>query len=89
MTRSQLRSAIRWEAVLISVLGTVVGLGLGLLISAALVKGLEGFGLSRFDIPVTQLVVLVAVAALLGILASVRPARRAARMQVLDAIANE
>jgi len=89
MTRSQLRSAIRWEAVLISVLGTVVGLGLGLLISAALVKGLEGFGLSRFDVPVTQLIVLVAVAALLGILASVRPARRAARLEVLDAIANE
>ncbi len=89
MTRSQLRSAVRWEAVLISVLGTVVGLGLGMVISAALVKSLEGFGLSQFDVPVTQLVVLVCVAALLGILASVRPARRAARMNVLEAIAEE
>jgi putative ABC transport system permease protein len=89
MTRAQLRSAVRWEAVMISVLGAVVGLGLGLVISAALVKALEGFGLSQFDVPVTQLIVLVCVAALLGILASVRPARRAARMDVLEAIAEE
>jgi putative ABC transport system permease protein len=89
MTRSQLRSAIRWEAVLISVLGTVVGLGLGLVVSWALVTSLGSFGLTRFSVPVGQLVVVVLVAAVLGVLASIRPARRAAKLDVLDAIATE
>ncbi len=87
MTRSQLRSAVRWEAVLISVLGTVVGLGLGLVVSWALVTSLGSFGLTRFSVPVGQLVVVVAVAAVLGVLASIRPARRAARLDILQAIA--
>jgi putative ABC transport system permease protein len=89
MTRSQLRSAIRWEAVLISVLGTLVGLGLGLVVSWALVTSLASFGLTRFSVPVDQLAVVVLVAAVLGVLASIRPARRAARLDVLDAIAVE
>ena len=87
MTRSQLRSAVRWEAVLISVLGTVVGLGLGLVVSWALVTSLGSFGLTRFSVPVAQLAVVVAVAAVLGVLASIRPARRAARLDILQAIA--
>ena len=87
MTRSQLRSAIRWEAVLISVLGTVVGLGLGLVVSWALVTSLGSFGLTRFSVPVGLLAVVVVVAAILGVLASIRPARRAARLDILEAIA--
>ncbi|HSP03479.1 MAG TPA: FtsX-like permease family protein [Acidimicrobiales bacterium] len=89
MTRSQLRSAVRWEAVLISVLGTLVGLSLGMVVSWALVRSLESFGLTRFTVPVGQLVVVVLVAAALGVIASIRPARRAARLDVLDAIAVE
>jgi putative ABC transport system permease protein len=89
MDRSQLRSAVRWEAVLISVLGTLVGLGVGLTVSWALVTSLSGFGLSSFSLPVRDLAVIVVVAALLGTLASVRPARRGARLDVLDAIATE
>ncbi len=87
MTRSQLRSAVRWEAVLISVLGTVVGLALGLLLSWALVKGLEGFGLSTFSAPLGSLAVVVVLATALGVLAARRPAKRAARLDVLEAIA--
>jgi putative ABC transport system permease protein len=89
MTRSQLRSAVRWEAVLISVLGTLVGLSLGMVVSWALVRSLESFGLTRFTVPVAQLVVVVLVAGALGVVASIRPARRAARLDVLDAIAVE
>jgi putative ABC transport system permease protein len=89
MDRGQLRAAIRWEAILISVLGTVIGLGLGLLLSWALVRSLEGFGLSRFSVPVGSLAVIVVLAALLGTLAALRPARRAARLDVLEAIATE
>jgi putative ABC transport system permease protein len=89
MSRSQLRSAIRWEAVLISVLGAVVGLGLGLLLSWAVLTALEPQGLSEFAVPGASLVVIVVLAALLGTVASIRPARRAARLPVLDAIATE
>lgn len=87
MTRSQLRSAVRWEAVIISVLGTLVGLAIGLICSYALVKALGSFGLSTFSLPVAQLVFVVIIAAFLGVLASIRPARRAARLEILDAIA--
>jgi putative ABC transport system permease protein len=83
------RSVVRWEAVLISVLGTLVGLGVGLALSRVIVQALEGFGLTRFAIPVGTMLVVVLVAALLGVLASVRPARRAARLDVLQAIATE
>ena len=89
MTRSQLRSSVRWEAVIIAVLGTVVGLGLSLVTSWALVRALEDFGLGTFAVPVRSLVVVVVAAAVLGVLASIRPARRAARLDVLDAIATD
>jgi putative ABC transport system permease protein len=89
MTRAQLRSAVRWEAVVIAVLGTVVGLALGLLLSRALVQSLEGFGLTQFDVPVATLVVQVVIAACLAVLASLRPAHRAAKLDILQAIAAE
>jgi putative ABC transport system permease protein len=89
MDRSQLRSAVRWEAVVISVLGALVGIGLGILISWALVTALAGFGLGQFALPVASLVVIVVLAAGIGVLASILPARRAARLAILDAIAQE
>lgn len=89
MTRAQLRSTVRWEAVLIAVVGTAVGIAVGLLVSWALVRSLEGFGLTRFAVPGGQVAVVVVAGAALGVLASVRPARRAARLDVLEAIATE
>ncbi len=89
MSRAQLRSAVRWEAVIISLLGTLVGLGVGLLASWALVTALGSFGLSTFSVPVPSLVVVMVAAAGLGVLASIRPARRAAKLDILDAIGAE
>jgi putative ABC transport system permease protein len=89
MTRAQLRSSIRWEAVLISVLGAVIGLALGLLASYALLKALEGFGLTNFAVPVPTLVIQVVIAAVLGVVASLLPARRAAKLDILEAIGSE
>jgi putative ABC transport system permease protein len=87
MNKSQLRSSIRWEAVLISVLGTLVGLGLGLVLSRALVQALSSSGLTEYRVPVGSLVVITVVAALFGVLASIRPSFRASRLAILDAIA--
>ena len=89
MERSQLRSAIRWEAVLIAVLGTVVGLGLGMIVSYALVQALDGFGLTTFAVPIATLVILVIVAAAFAVLASLRTASKAAKLDILRAIATE
>src|SRR5690606_7043325 len=63
MTRGQLRGAIRWEAVMIAVLGTLVGLAIGLICSYALITSLASEGLTAFDIPYTTLLVQVVVAA--------------------------
>jgi putative ABC transport system permease protein len=89
MDRRQLRSAVRWEAVLMSLLGAAIGIALGIGLSYALVTSLRGFGLTRFALPGGSVVTIVLLAALLGVLASVRPARRAARLAILDAIAEE
>jgi putative ABC transport system permease protein len=87
MNRSQLRSSIRWEAVLISVLGTLVGLTLGLVLSRAMLEALKSSGLTEFTVPIGSLVTITVLAALMGVLASVRPSRRASRLAILDAIA--
>ncbi|MGQ0832011.1 MAG: ABC transporter permease [Microthrixaceae bacterium] len=89
MHRGQMRSTVRWEAVLISLLGTVVGLALGLLVSWALVEALASKGLTRFAVPTGSLVVITIGAALLGTAASILPARRAGRLMILEAIATE
>lgn len=89
MDRKQMRSTIYWEAVLMAILGTLVGIGLGIGLSYALVESLSGFGLNEFALPVGSLVTIVVLAAVLGTLASIRPARRAAKLAILDAIATE
>jgi putative ABC transport system permease protein len=89
MHRGQLRSTVRWEAVLISLLGTLVGLGVGLVLSWALIEALGSQGLTTFKVPVGSLVFITIGAALLGTAASILPARRAARLAILDAIAHD
>jgi putative ABC transport system permease protein len=89
MDRSQLRSTVRWEAVLISVLGALVGVVLGIGLTYALVTSLETFGLNQFALPVSSLVIIVVLGAAIGVLASLLPARRAAKLPILDAIARE
>ena len=87
-TRRQLRSSVRWESVIVAVFGTIGGIGLGTFLGWGLVRALaaqEGFG--RFDAPVGPLLVILGLAAAAGVLAAVRPARRAARRDILDAIA--
>lgn len=88
MTRPQLRRMIRYEAVIISVFGSLLGLGLGIVFGVAMVRALDSEGIN-LGFPVTQLVIFLVLAALAGLLAGVLPARRAARLDVLEAIGNE
>jgi putative ABC transport system permease protein len=88
-TRGQLRSMVRWESVIIAVFGTVGGLGLGVFLGWALVRASSPDGLAPFTVPGGQLGIVLAAGAAAGVLAGLRPARRAARLDVLRAVAAE
>jgi putative ABC transport system permease protein len=89
MSRSQLRSAIRWESVIISVFGTVMGLAIGVLGGWGIVTSLGDEGFEVFELPYTWLVALVLIAGVLGVGAALVPAWRASRKDVLDSIATD
>jgi putative ABC transport system permease protein len=89
MSRRQMRRMVRWESVLIAVLGGVIGLALGVLWGWAFSRSLRGQGISVFSLPVWELVIFVLGAMIAGVLAAVGPAWRASRLNVLEAIATE
>ena len=89
MTRSQLRSAIRWESVIIALQGTALGLLIGLFFGWALVTALSDEGISVFRIPYASLAIVVVLAAVAGMAAAVPPSRRAAKLDVLRAVVTE
>jgi putative ABC transport system permease protein len=89
-TRRQLRSTVRWESIIVAVFGTIGGLSVGTFLGWGLMRAInaqEGFGI--FAAPASSLAVILALAAMAGVLAAVRPARRAARLDILDAIATD
>ncbi|HEX2564003.1 MAG TPA: FtsX-like permease family protein, partial [Acidimicrobiales bacterium] len=91
-TRGQLRSMVRWESVIVATFGVVGGIGLGVFLGWALVEAASntpGSVISQFVLPTTRLAIVVVVGAIAGVLAGLRPARRAARLDVLGAIATE
>lgn len=89
MSRRQVRRMIRGESVLIALVGSVMGTAVGLLWGWAFTRALADQGLSRFSVPAWFLVAFVAFAAVVGVVAAVAPSWRAARLDVLDAIAAE
>jgi len=89
MSRRQLRSMIRLESVAISLLGAVLGIGLGLIFGISLQQAISDQGIAVLNVPVVQLLIFVVLAGVVGVLAAVWPARRAARMDVLRAITTE
>jgi putative ABC transport system permease protein len=89
MKRRQVRAMIRSESVILAVFGAVIGIIVGTLLGIALVSSLHSQGITDTVIPAKSLVVFLILAALLGLLAASWPARRAARLDVLAAIAAE
>lgn len=88
-TRGQLRAMVRYEALVIALFGAVEGLVLGVLFGWAVVASLSSQGVTRLVVPVPELLVTAVAAGLAGLLAAVAPSRRAARLDVLAAIAAE
>jgi len=89
MRRPQVRGMIRAEAVILATFGAVIGIVIGTLMGLALVSSLRQQGITETTIPVVRLVEFLVLAALLGLVAASWPARRAARLDVLTAIAAE
>jgi len=87
MTRRQVRSMVRWESVIIALLGTGMGLVIGLCFSWAMARTVPDEG--ALAVPVGQLAVIILGAALAGVVAAILPARRAAKLDVLGAITTE
>jgi putative ABC transport system permease protein len=90
MDRRQVRSMVRWEAVIITAVGAVVGIGTGTFLGWALTRALEDSSSpTRFTLPAAWLALFALLAALAGVLAAVLPARHASRVDVLRAVAAE
>ena len=87
MTRSQVRTTVRWESVITSLYGAVVGVLLGIVMGAVLIGVLADGGLSAFRLPVTGTIVILVLSFFIGVLASIYPARRATKVDVMRAIA--
>ena len=88
LTRRQTRRMIRHESVVTALIGAALGLPVGILLAAAVTHALEEYDVS-LSIPVGSLVVFAAVAIVAGIAAAVLPARRASRLNVLEALQYE
>jgi len=89
MSRAQLRSMVRWEAIIIGVIGALLGLAVGVFFGWVLVRAMRDQGVTEFAFPAGRLALYVLLAAVAGVIASVLPARRAAKLNILEAIAFE
>ena len=88
-TRRQVRSTVRWESVITALLGAVQGIIIGILLGYAVTLALSSEGLKKFTLPIGALIVILIIAMLIGVVAAIRPARRAARLDVLRAVTVE
>ena len=89
MSRRQVRAMIRSESVIVSLLGAVIGVAIGTGLGIALASSLRLHGVTEISLPLPSLIGLLVLSAVLGLAAAGWPARRAARLDVLGAIATE
>ena len=88
MTRTQVRSAIRWESVMIALMGTFLGFILAVAGAWGIISAIEADRPIPLAVPPVQLSAIVILASVAGVLAAVGPARRAAKLDILAAIAS-
>ena len=86
MTRSQVRTTVRWESVITSLLGAVLGIILGIGLGWVIVFALKDQGLTSFKLPVGPTIVIMIMSFIVGLLAAIYPAWRATRVNILDAL---
>jgi putative ABC transport system permease protein len=86
MTRSQVRTTVRWESVITSLLGAVLGIILGIGLGWIIVFALKDQGLTSFKLPVGPTLVIMTMSFIVGLFAAIYPAWRATRVNILDAL---
>jgi putative ABC transport system permease protein len=86
MTRRQVRRMVRHESVITSLIGAVIGIALGLVLAALLIARVNEI---NFALPYGQVVIFLVAAIVVGVIAAIFPARRAARLNVLEALQYE
>ena len=84
-TRRQVRRMVRYESAITAAIGGLLGTAVGILFAVLITESLDNLGL-KLEIPVEQLVVFMLLAVLVGIVGAVLPARRGARINVLEAV---
>ena len=89
MTRGQVRAMVRWESAVIALIGAVTGAALGTGIGLALARVLRDEGITRTSVPLGQVALFVALAAVAGVVAAIGPARTAAKVDVLRAVVTD
>jgi putative ABC transport system permease protein len=89
MTRSQTRTMVRWESVIISLLGAVLGLVVGTALGVVVTSALHNLGIDTISIPGGNLIIYAVGAGVFGVLAAIVPTIRAARVDILRAITTE
>ena len=88
MTRRQVRMMIRYESIVTALMGAALGMGVGIFLALLITHALSSQGIV-FAVPYMQLVYFVVAAIVVGLLAAILPARRAARLNVLEALQYE
>jgi putative ABC transport system permease protein len=88
MTRSQVRTMVRWESVITSLFGAITGVVLGILTGIVIVVSLNDSGFSAFTLPIGNTLFILVGAFIIGVIAAVFPAWRATRTEIISAIAS-
>jgi putative ABC transport system permease protein len=88
MTRLQVRRMVRHESVITALIGAALGLPLGMFLAALVTKALSQFEV-EYAVPLTPLIVFAIVSVIVGVIAAILPARRASRLNVLEALQYE
>jgi putative ABC transport system permease protein len=88
MTKSQVRTTVRWESVITSLFGAVSGVVLGIVIGLFVVATLSDSGISGFTLPVTGTIAILVISFFLGVVAAIYPAWRATKVDVVTAVAS-
>lgn len=86
MTRGQVRVTVFWESIITSLLGAVMGIVLGLGLGWVIVFALRDQGITTFSVPVSGTISIIVLSFIIGVLAAAYPARRATRVDVLEAL---
>ncbi len=87
MTKSQVRTTVRYESVITSLLGAVTGILLGLGLGWVVIFSLRDQGIKRFTVPTSGTLVILILSFIVGVIAAAYPARKATQVDLLDALA--